>query len=796
MRKRLIIAFLVMGSSGIVAQILLLRELLVSFYGNELSIGIILANWLILEAFGCFLLGKSIERVMWRLEAYVGFQLLFSLFFPVAIYLTRILKEIIGVTPGEGLGLLPILYSSFFILLPVSVLHGALFTFGCKLYSLVSREDASSISKVYVYETLGTIAGGVFLTYLLIPNFGSLQIAFGVALLNIILCVWLLGPFRRTTEPASTRGLAGRALPCKILWFVSLAALGVFTWITFGPKADQIHQLSIRQQWPNQEVLHYQNSVYGNVVVTKKEAQYTFFSDGIPVISTPVPDITFVEEFAHIPLLAHPQPKDVLIISSGAGGLINEILKHPVERVDYTELDPLILEVVEKFYTELTKAEFSDPRVRIEYMDGRLFLKKSSYRYDLILVGPSLPSDLQVNRLFTKEFFWLAKEKLKEDGILAISLPGSLTYLSEELRKLNACILGTLKGVYPYVRIIPGDFNLFLASASGKVSQITPQELNQRLAERALDVKLLVPAHIEYRLHPRWLKWFLSSLEGIEERRNEDFLPIGAFYALSYWNALFSPYMRAAFRWFERVNLWFFIIPLSILTLAILFVRVLARGASLPEGRAPAPVKRIDNALARATIPLCILTTGFAGMIFDLALIFTFQSLYGYVYYQVGLLVTALMAGIAVGALSMMGSLERIKSDFGAFIKLEVAIILYSAALPVVFLVLSPYLGRPVIFLLLQVIFLILSFLSGLLIGAEFPLANKIYLRISPNLSGTAGLLYGADLFGGWIGGVIGGVVLLPVLGLLKTCMAVVALKIASLIILATSSRKLGPKST
>ncbi len=52
-------SLLIMGLSGIIAQILLLRELLVSFYGNELTLGIILANWLLLEAFGFLLHRKN-----------------------------------------------------------------------------------------------------------------------------------------------------------------------------------------------------------------------------------------------------------------------------------------------------------------------------------------------------------------------------------------------------------------------------------------------------------------------------------------------------------------------------------------------------------------------------------------------------------------------------------------------------------------------------------------------------------------------------------------------------------------
>ena len=55
-------AVLVMGASGLIAQLLLLRELLITFLNNELTIGIILANWLILEAAGSWLVGSSKEQ--------------------------------------------------------------------------------------------------------------------------------------------------------------------------------------------------------------------------------------------------------------------------------------------------------------------------------------------------------------------------------------------------------------------------------------------------------------------------------------------------------------------------------------------------------------------------------------------------------------------------------------------------------------------------------------------------------------------------------------------------------------
>ncbi|UCF78975.1 MAG: spermine synthase [Candidatus Eiseniibacteriota bacterium] len=766
-RLRFLVAILTMGMSGIVAQILLLRELLITFFGNELSIGVILANWLVLEAAGAFFLGKTIERVRSKLEAFVWLTLLFSASLPAAVYFTRTWRDILGAVPGEGLGFLPMVYSSFVILLPVSLSHGALFTFCCKIFALHSEHDARSIGKVYFYETLGTVAGGIALTSLLARSFHSMQIAGGLALLNASVCAYVLSvPFREL-----------RNVPRRVSWVAALLLSGVCLLFVLGPGWETLDRLSIERQWRPQRVVHYRNSIYGNVAVTEADGQYTFFSDGIPLMATPTPDIAFVEETGHFPMLFHPNPRQVLVISGGAGGLLSEILKHPVERVDYVELDPAMIEAVKAFSAPLTQTELSDPRVRLHHADGRFFLQRSPGRYDVVLVGLSNPQDLQTNRLFTVEFFSLALSRMTEDGILSIGLPGSLTYLSEELRELNACTLNSLRKVYPSVRVIPGDSrNQFLASLSPELLSAGEKELRARLEERRVNVRLLGPEYINYRLDSRWLGWFRESLEGGTEKLNEDFRPLGVFYSLSYWNATFSPATQKVFARLERIELkWVSIVLGSLLGLSLL-------------------LHFTGRDLSRLGIPLAIASTGFGGMIFDLTLIFAFQALYGYVFYWLAVLVTAFTVGTAVGSLGMTSAMGRIKDDVSQFLRIEVGIGLFSLALPLILLGLSPHLGSSVA-PALQALFLGLSAMSGLLVGIEFPLANKIQLRPSTsgkqseNLSRTAGMLYGSDLLGGWLAGMLGGVVMLPVLGLLNTCLVVAVLKASSVVFIVASRR-------
>ena len=187
-------SLLIKGMSGIVAQIILLRELLVTFLGNELTLGIILANWLILGAIGSFIIGKSVEKVKRKMEVFVLFQLSFSVALPFAIYLSRIFKNILLTTPGEGLGFASIFYSSLLILLFVTIPQGALFTYGCKLYSQYIRKDASSIGKVYVFESIGSIIGGLLMTFLLIQYLNSFEIAFIISLTNSLISIFLLWP--------------------------------------------------------------------------------------------------------------------------------------------------------------------------------------------------------------------------------------------------------------------------------------------------------------------------------------------------------------------------------------------------------------------------------------------------------------------------------------------------------------------------------------------------------------------------------------------------------------------------
>jgi spermidine synthase len=158
--------------------------------------------------------------------------------------------------------------------------------------------------------------------------------------------------------------------------------------------------------------------------------------------------------------------------------------------------------------------------------------------------------------------------------------------------------------------------------------------------------------------------------------------------------------------------------------------------------------------------------TGFAGMTLQIVLLLTFQALYGYVYYQVGLLVTAFMGGLAVGAgamstrrllpkgLDVRGRwLLRIQGGLAAYALVLALALWFTLPLP-------------------AMVFPLLAAVAGVLTGAVFPVAAAFSVA-GRATSHIAGLLYGADLIGGCIGALAASIILVPVLGVVQTCLAV-----------------------
>src|SRR5690606_863126 len=101
------------------------------------------------------------------------------------------------------------------------------------------------------------------------------------------------------------------------------------------------------------------------------------------------------EMLAHVPLFAHPQPREVLIIGGGDGGLLREVLRHnTVERVVQVEIDRAVIDLCTEYLPNHSQGAFTNPRAEIVIGDGIDYVDATERRFDVVLsdctdpVGP------------------------------------------------------------------------------------------------------------------------------------------------------------------------------------------------------------------------------------------------------------------------------------------------------------------------------------------------------------------------------------------------------------------------
>lgn len=767
----LAVAFLLMGFGFSITQVLVVRELWVSFAGNELSIGMVLAGWLLFEALGSAYLSR-LKSSHSGAHAYAELQISFALLLGPMLYLAFGARHLLGGVPGQGFGLLPMLLVSCALLMPLALVDGMMFAVGCRAYEALRQGSARAVGYVYILEAIGGILGGAMFSLILAPRVHAVRIALLIMALKLCsaLSLTLLAQHDPETNRPHRRGRAWAALSLAILSFVALGT----------PLADRIYAYMAAWQWRGYELAYYGHSVYGNVAAVRQGEQLTFFENGVPILAAPAPDVAAVEEMVHLPLLFVPQPKRALVLSGGLGGILRELQRYPLERIDYAELDPLLIEAVASLPTSLTHAELADSRLHLKAVDGRLLvmrtlatMRSEGAVYDLILLNLPYPTTLQINRFYTVEFWGLIRDLLAEEGIAVVAVPGSSAHLSAAMRALNCAMQDSLLPSFAQVRPIPGERVLWLASPTLALDGLNVDELVTRWQVRAVEARLISPFYIRFKLGERQLAKFRASYQsGAQTISNRDLRPIGLLYGLAYWSELFSPAWAPFFTGATRLNFGGVAAGVAALaTIGIAAMRI------RPGGRV-------------AALPILIGTTGFAGMTANLMIIFAFQAFYGYVYQLIGLLTTVFMAGLSLGAWLMM----RAPDDPGVgsrrwLLWWEGALLIFWLALPRMLALLHKGVLQGYAPTVVGAALLGLNACAGCLVGAQFPMANRLYLSYAPRAGHAVGALYAADLLGGCLAALSVSVVLLPVLGTTQVCALVAILKVGSLVMAALNAR-------
>ncbi|MDP2768009.1 MAG: hypothetical protein Q8O41_11295, partial [Candidatus Methanoperedens sp.] len=511
-----------------------------------------------------------------------------------------------------------------------------------------------------------------------------------------------------------------------------------------------------------------ENSIYGNIAVTKSQSQHSFFYNGTHLYT--VPDQLAAEEAVHFALLEQPKPEGVLLVGGGVGGLLEEVLKHPVKKVDYVELDPMIIRMAQSY---LSKKEYSflrDRRVKVENLDGRLFIKSTNNKYDCVIVHLGDPHTVQMNRYYTVEFFREVKRALNEGGILSFALTASESYISRPLKDFLNSIYSSLKEVFLDVKVIPGDTAYFLACDKPGVLTYDYKTLEERAKARSLDIKYVREYYLFSKLSPQKINSIESALQAEKGvKLNYDFRPVSIHYNMVFWTTHFKDsFLRKILQAATETKIWIIVFSLC----SFILLLGLIKASKKMQWR-------------RQTILLSIMTTGFTQMVMQIVILLTFQSIYGYVYYKLGLIITAFMVGLGLGSLWIIRIMPKLKKDLNLLIWVQLVICIYLLTLPIILRWLSNSSGGVVFWLGANVLFLFLPIIAGFIGGFQFPLANKIYpLNEKKGIGRVAGLSYGLDLLGACLGAFLTAIFLIPILGIPNTCRVTAIINFTILILL------------
>ena len=806
------------GCYATIAQVLIIREFLVVFFGSELCIGIILGTWLFGVASGAATGGRVVAGFNDHLSAFNIVLMLICLILPLELVLIRVLRIVLDVPAGQYIPILSLLFSSIAIITPFSFTIGLIFPIGCKVIRGFTRDSAADIGFVYILESIGSLVGGLLFTFVLITRFQPLTIILVfncILFLNIFLMLLFFdrGFFKKGKSSS---------LFVRVTSLASLSLFVVTSVLLVSGVVNRVDNYFINVRWssanPDIKLLESIDSQYKNIVIGIRDDQYSVFGNG--QFNFSFPDEYENAQIAHLVMTQHPDPKRVLLIGGGMGGLIGEILKHPIEELDYIELDHALIESAEKYLPPEEKEALSDKRVNIFHVDGRYYIKraKSKKKYDLIFVNIPDPSTAFLNRFYTVQFFQEANDILAEKGVFVTEISSAVNYIGEEVGNYTGSIYQTLHSVFPHVIISPGQTNYYFASNSYDTATFDIRRLTNRYVERGIKSEFFSEYVFNTLLPPEMVK---SVADDIKMRKglsvNTDAKPVTYFFNLMLWDKLTGGKLGGTLQWLRNSHITTFLTPI--------FIFIVCRFAYVTLFRHTPDVQQRFNSI------VAIATTGFAGMALEIILIFAFQNIYGYVYGNIGLIIAVFMFGLALGGgisnrlilhnksgkiLNRLNfrqcffatprtenaedfprtkdvedikiqSHKKIHEETGGqkemewikiFMVIESIIIAYACIMPFVLNQLSS------LFIDSEYLFMILVVITGVLVGLEFPLAGKLYLMRKGELGITAGMIDSADHAGAFIGALLTGVLFVPLFGISGSCVIIAALNLMSLLFL------------
>jgi spermidine synthase len=261
-----------------------------------------------------------------------------------------------------------------------------------------------------------------------------------------------------------------------------------------------VEEILYRKKSKFQDIAVIKNPYYGKMLILDDVVQITERDE-----------FFYHEMLTHVVMHAHSNPKKIIVIGGGDGGVVREVLKHKtVEKVYFIEIDEEVINVSKKFFPAVSSG-VDDPRVEIKVMDGADFVaKRKSADIDAVIIDSTDIIGF-ARSLFTKGFFTSVRNCLTDEGLF-VTHTESLHFHKDIVIEMQE----SLKEVFPVVDLYtapiatyPGNWWAFAVATKGPSPRVVrhPYQVATKYYSDEIHQQAFMPKGMYEKLMQRKLEW-------------------------------------------------------------------------------------------------------------------------------------------------------------------------------------------------------------------------------------------------------------------------------------------------
>src|SRR5436309_3558011 len=417
------IVYVVIALSGLcalAAEVIWTRQLGLLFGGSVYTFSIILAVFLVGLGIGSTVASFLMSHVVMNARLALGCcQMLVAAAIAWTAYLLAAALPYWPIAPSISniwFNFQLDLTRAFLALFPAAALWGASFPLALAASTAKGQDPARLVGGMYAANTMGAIAGALGASLLLIAWIGSQHAQQLLIVLSTLAGLLLLVPLAAAHATAARfRAAILLLMAVGLVVVLALTVPPVAPWlVAYGRFAPGWVGVS--------DVIYVGEGVHSSVAVSRESnGALKYHASGKVQASSEPQDMGLQRTLGHLTTLVPATPRSVFIVGYGAGVTAGAVAIDPrVERVIIAEIEPLVPEVVSRYFSELNENVARNPKVQVRIDDGRHYLLTTDEKFDAVTTDLVDPWVKDTAALFTKEFFEGVKRRLNPGGVMTM----------------------------------------------------------------------------------------------------------------------------------------------------------------------------------------------------------------------------------------------------------------------------------------------------------------------------------------------------------------------------------------